>query len=120
MNLLNLFRQPAPIGLSPTPVAPKPALRSLTIQSASFSALLGLWLAISPSVGGLLQSNAKTEKAKANIGYVMEIINQVAGFLVVGSGATAIAGRLRVGDLYTPKGLPGANLDDFVKPPEEP
>jgi len=117
---MSLFRRNTPAGLVPALVTPKPALSSLTIKSASFTALLGLWLAIAPSVGGLLQNNAKTEQQKANIGYVLEIINQVAGFLVVGGGAAAIAGRMRVGDLYTPHGVPGPSVEEFVRPPNPP
>jgi len=113
MNILKLFTEKPVENLTPIVVSPKPVSTSLTFKSASVATVLGLWLAISPSIQGLVQSRVESPKSKEEIGYVMDIINQIATFLVVGSGISGVAGVLKRKDIYTPEGVIGKSASDF-------
>lgn len=112
-NLVQLFTEKPVENISPILVTPKPASKSLSFKSASVATVLGLWLAISPSVGGLLQSRANTTEDKEQIGYVIDIVNQIVTFLIVGTGVTGVAGVIQRRDIYTPEGVVGKSASDF-------
>lgn len=88
--------------------------RSETIQSGLLTIILSLTVACSQPVQDLICRGAGPDSrlCRDTRDYV-SILVSIAGVMGIGTGIGAVHGRLRVGDVFTPHGLPGPNKEDL-------
>lgn len=92
---------------------PKPALASSTIRGTIATTIATILLAILPSIQRIIDNHVKNEQTKRDVQEIVNIINTICTILGLGGAGTAVAGRLSIGDLYTARGLPGPDKEDF-------
>ena len=111
------------------PLKPKPLLASSTIWGISLSAITVLLssamqptfrLSVNnlcppavPAANEVMQESPERVLCKENISDVLGIITALLTALGLGGAGTAVYGRVSVGDLWTPKGMPGPNQTDM-------
>jgi len=92
----------------------KSAFQSLTIQSGLLTVVLSLAVACAqPATNLVCRSAGENSRLCLDFKDYRDMLIGVSGVLGVGAGLGAVAGRLRVGDLYTPHGLPGADKEEL-------
>ena len=114
------------------PLKPKPVLASSTIWGISLSAITVLFssamqptlrLSVNnlcppaiPSENEMMQESPDRVLCKENISDVLGIMTALLTAVGLGGAGTAVYGRVSVGDLWTPKGMPGPNKTDMNSP----
>jgi len=90
----------------------KSAFQSLTVQSGLLTVVLSLGIACAqPATNLICRGAGENSRLCMDTRDYRDILIGIAGVLGVGTGIGAVAGRLRVGDLYTAHGLPGADKE---------
>ncbi len=96
---------------------PKSFLQSSSVRG-SLSALAALAVAVAvPPIANI--SARHLPKAERDIRDVEALVIGLAQLITGGGALAAIAGRVNVGDLWTPPGVPGPNREDLVAKPIE-
>ena len=90
----------------------KSITQSLTVQGIAIAALGG---SVYPAISTPLKNIAAEvlPNSKVITESAIDILGQL---LVVGGTGTALVGRIKVGDVYTPKGMYGPNKGDLPAP----
>jgi len=90
----------------------KSALQSLTIQSSLLTVVISMAVACAtPAANLVCRSAGENSRLCLDVKDYRDMLVGVSGVLGVGAGIGAVAGRLRVGDIYTPHGLPGPDKE---------
>jgi hypothetical protein len=91
---------------------PKSLFQSSTFRGAAIAAVITVIAGITPFASSI--ATRHYPKHRADIEDVAQIVLVLCSVLGVGSSGMAIAGRVSVGDIYTPAWMPGPNKEDFI------
>jgi len=95
---------------------PKSVFASSTIRGTILTTFSTILLAILPSIQRIVDNHVQDEKTRRDVQEVIIIVNTIFTIIGLGGAGTAFAGRVSVGDLWTPRGVPGPNREDFASP----
>lgn len=95
---------------------PKPLFESSTVRGATASAIATIVIGILPFAQNIANRHcAENKVCESDVSDVVEIISFVVTTIGLGSAGFTVVGRASIGDLWTPKGVPGPNREDFSK-----
>lgn len=84
-------------------------------KGAIISAIAGLVLFIYPSISNIIYRRLDTETAKQDLKDIENIVIQICGFIATGGSSVAIIDRVKnQAKVYTPRNIPGPNIEDLV------
>ncbi len=97
-------------------LTPKPLFASSTVRGATASAIATLIIGILPFAQNIANRHCKEDQiCLEDTNDIVEIISLVVTTIGLGSAGYAVAGRASIGDLWTPKGVPGPTREELLQ-----
>ncbi len=97
-------------------LTPKPLFESSTVRGVTASALATIIIGILPFAQSIANRHCGADKNCQNdVNDIVQMISVVVTTISLGSAGYAVVGRASIGDLWTPRGVPGPNREELMQ-----